>query len=37
MIAKEQIKGDQRDRAIFELVYINSNNRMMKVNVLREG
>ena len=37
MIAKEQIKGDQRDRAIFELVYCYSNNRMLRLNVLREG
>ena len=37
IIAKEQIKGYERDRAIFELLYIYSNNRMLRVNVLREG
>ena len=37
IVAKEQIKSYKRDRAIFDLVYIYSNNRMMRLNVLREG
>ena len=33
---EEQIDDYQRDRAIFELVYIYINNKMLRVNVLRE-
>ena len=37
IIAKKQIKGFECDRAIFELVYGYSNNRILRINVLREG
>ena len=38
IIAEGQIKSYKRDRAIFELVYFyRDDNRMLRLNVLREG